>query len=178
MSAIMTSAKEMPRINFKLEHKKERVRYREIMKAFFERLYYHLVTTGDRIYLPRLGSLRMIQYDIELYKDLAKKKKGKSRELIDFAALAKMKKAGKEITKYPIINQKHTNNRWWWLKWIPAKYIPKSNIFEIVFSNSNRKKNSVNKHIPEVLVSDFYRDKGYLIYKIGRKSSVKEEEDD
>jgi hypothetical protein len=133
--------------------------YKEILKAFYKKLAYYLITTGDEINLPsRIGSLQAVKY----------KKKRKS---IDFHAT---KKYFGEYNKNKPQGQKkkvyHENRltqgyqtRIHWSKLHKANFKNKK-MYKFNLTRPNVRPNSYNKNNPEVSLVPFFREKGWIIY--------------
>ena len=131
-----------------------------------KKLYFKLVTTGAKIKLPWFGTLQVCKYNVEEMQ-LRKEQMGKRRtSFVDFDALAKMRAKGITPTKMPMQTFKATKGTWWFLVWNKhSSYFEHRNIYTMRFSNSNIKPNSVNERMPEVHVSSFFKDRGYVTYR-------------
>lgn len=133
--------------------------YRKICCDFFEELAYLLITTGDIIVLPAtLGAIQAIKYK----KNLTSKSKSLDWKMT--------KKHNKKIYH----TNMSTGGYWCRIHWYR---IPKNNrkvgarfknakFFSFALTRPNVRVNTYNKVNPRVNLYDFFRDKGWQIYKL------------
>jgi hypothetical protein len=161
VSALQLSYKDFP-YKFEPKHSKyvNEKTYKKILKSFYTKLAYYLITSGQEIVLPsRLGSLQAMKY------------KPKSKK-VDFKNTEKYygeynKDKSNKDKKIIYHNNRITNGylpRIHWSKIILANFKNKKK-WGLTLTRPNVRPNSYNKNNPKVSLIPFFQKKGYQFYE-------------
>ena len=133
--------------------------YKNILKSFYKKLAYYLISTGDEIVLPsRLGSLQAVKY----------KKKKRSIDFhktkLYYGEYNKDKPSG---MKKKVYHENRVTNgystRIHWSKLTKANFKNKRK-YRFTLTRPNIRPNSYNKNNPEVSLVPFFKERGWIIY--------------
>ena len=150
--------------------------YIDVMKFFFKRLLYYLITKGQEIVLPyvKLGSLQVCQKETTKYDHTSKTVNySDNTKRIKYVDFAKSKKEGKTVYSYsPFWTKGYKPNLYHFTKKTSPNNISKkidftkdSSYYSWSLVRSARRPNKYNKTKPEVTLIDFFNKEGYKFYR-------------
>jgi hypothetical protein len=135
--------------------------YKRILKSFFKKLAYYLITTGKEIVLPsKLGALQIIKYKVNPEKKIINYPK--TREYF-----GEWNKNNPDKQKFVYCNARLTGNyasKVLWLKYRQANFKNKT-LYYFKLTRPNIRINTYNKNNPSVCLTQFFREKGWIIYQ-------------
>lgn len=159
-SALQLSYKEYPH-KFDPKHKSyvSQKTFKKILKSFYTKLAYELITSGQEITLPsRLGSLQAMKY-----KPKRKKVDFKNTEKY-YGEHNKKHKDNKKVIYHNNVITKGYLPRIHWSKIILANFKNKKK-WGLTLTRPNVRPNSYNKKNPKVSLVPFFQKEGYLFYE-------------